>query len=132
MWDWAGTENSAPATDDGDPDIVLACVGDVPTEEILAAAALLRGQVPDLRVRVVNVVDLMSMAPPDVHPHGRSHEDFARLFTEDVDVVVAWHGYARAFHQLLHGRARPDRFQSAATPSRARRRRRSTWSFSTT
>ncbi|NKS81522.1 phosphoketolase [Rhodococcus hoagii] len=110
VWDWAGTENSAPATDDGDPDIVLACVGDVPTEEILAAAALLRGQVPDLRVRVVNVVDLMSMAPPDVHPHGRSHEDFARLFTEDVDVVVAWHGYARAFHQLLHGRVRPDRF----------------------
>ena len=105
VWDWAGTE-----TGDGKPDIVLACVGDVPTEEILAAAALLRGHVPDLRVRVVNVVDLMSMAPADIHPHGRLHDDFEALFTEDVDVVVAWHGYARSFHQLLHGRANPDRF----------------------
>lgn len=100
MWDWAGTQTG----DESPPDIVLACVGDVPTEETLAAAALLRGHVPDLRVRVVNVVDLMSMAPPDVHPRGRSHADFARLFTEQVDVVVAWHGYARAFHQLLNGR----------------------------
>ncbi|MDH6678920.1 xylulose-5-phosphate/fructose-6-phosphate phosphoketolase [Rhodococcus sp. LBL1] len=106
VWDWAGTENG----DAGEPDIVLACVGDVPTEETLAAAALLRGHVPELRVRVVNVVDLMSMAPADIHPHGRPHDAFADLFTEDVDVVVAWHGYARAFHQLLHGRANPDRF----------------------
>lgn len=106
VWEWAGTEDG----DGTPPDIVLACVGDVPTEEILAAAALLRGHVPDLRMRVVNVVDLMSMAPPDVHPRGRSHDDFARLFTEYVDVVVAWHGYARAFHQLLHGRMNPGRF----------------------
>lgn len=106
VWDWAGTETG----DESPPDIVLACVGDVPTEETLAAAALLRGHVPDLRVRVVNVVDLMSMAPPDVHPRGRSHADFGRLFTEQVDVVVAWHGYARAFHQLLHGRMNPGRF----------------------
>lgn len=106
VWHWAGTESD----DDGPPDIVLACVGDVPTEETLAAAALLRGHVPELRVRVVNVVDLMSMAPPDVHPRGRSHDDFDRLFTDHVDVVVAWHGYARAFHQLLHGRMNPGRF----------------------
>ncbi|RVW07118.1 phosphoketolase family protein [Prescottella agglutinans] len=106
VWDWAGTESG----DGREPDIVLACVGDVPTEETLAAAALLRGHVPDLRVRVVNVVDLMSMAPADIHPHGRRHDAFEELFTEDVDVVVAWHGYARAFHQLLHGRANPDRF----------------------
>ncbi|GAB2649104.1 phosphoketolase family protein [Prescottella soli] len=106
VWDWAGTESG----DGGEPDIVLACVGDVPTEETLAAAALLRGHVPDLRVRVVNVVDLMSMAPADIHPHGRRHDAFEELFTADVDVVVAWHGYARAFHQLLHGRANPDRF----------------------
>ncbi|WP_242676924.1 phosphoketolase family protein [Rhodococcus sp. ABRD24] len=106
VWDWAGTENGAAR----EPDIVLACVGDVPTEETLAAAALLRGHVPDLCVRVVNVVDLMSLAPPDVHPHGMPHERFAALFTENVDVVVAWHGYARAFHQLLHGRVHPDRF----------------------
>ncbi|RVW03417.1 phosphoketolase family protein [Rhodococcus spongiicola] len=109
VWDWAGTE-SYDASGAREPDIVLACVGDVPTEETLAAAALLRGHVPDLRVRVVNVVDLMSMAPPDAHPRGRSLDDFTGLFTEDVDVVVAWHGYARAFHQLLHGRPAPDRF----------------------
>ncbi|WP_305094936.1 phosphoketolase [Prescottella sp. R16] len=112
VWDWAGTENSETGeTPDGSgPDIVLACIGDVPTEETLAAAALLRGHVPDLRVRVVNVVDPLSLAPPDVHPHGRPDTDFTRLFTDDTDVVVAWHGYARALHQLLHGRPRPDRF----------------------
>jgi xylulose-5-phosphate/fructose-6-phosphate phosphoketolase len=113
-WHWAGTENRG--ADDhvedtvNEPDIVLACAGDVPTEETLAAAWLLRHHVPYLRVRVVNVMDLMVLPPPDVHPHGMSEDAFEQLFTRDGDVVVAWHGYARAFHQLLHGRNEPGRF----------------------
>ncbi|MCP2167871.1 xylulose-5-phosphate/fructose-6-phosphate phosphoketolase [Goodfellowiella coeruleoviolacea] len=113
IWPWAGTERPVEPTDPGStdpPDVVLACVGDVPTQETLAAAAILRAHVPYLRVRVVNVVDLMSLALPEVHPHGMTHENFERLFTHDGQVVVAWHGYARAFHQLLHGRNEPSRF----------------------
>ncbi len=108
IWDWAGTEDvgGAPA----EPDVVLACAGDVPTEETLAAAWLLRRHVPHLRVRVVNVMDLMVLPPNDIHPHGMSADRFDELFTHDGDVVVAWHGYARAFHQLLHGRNEPGRF----------------------
>ncbi|MEO5900477.1 MAG: phosphoketolase family protein, partial [Ilumatobacteraceae bacterium] len=111
-WAWAGTENDSAAThaDSGEPDIVLACAGDVPTEEILAAAWLLRRHVPHLRVRVVNVMDLMVIPPADIHPHGMTEAAFEGLFTREGDVVVAWHGYARAFHQLLHGRNRPSRF----------------------
>jgi len=90
--------------------VVLACAGDIPTLETLAAAALLRESLPHLWVRVVNVVDLMTLAHPDQHPHGMSHEEFARLFTGDSDVVMAFHGYQNAVHQLLHGRPRPDRF----------------------
>jgi len=92
------------------PDIVMACAGDVPTEETLAAAWLLQRYVPGLRVRVVNVMDVLVLPPQDVHPHGLSDTDFAKLFTPDTDVIVAWHGYARAFHQLLHGRSNPGRF----------------------
>jgi xylulose-5-phosphate/fructose-6-phosphate phosphoketolase len=101
-WDWAGTG--------GEPDVVLACVGDVPTQETIAAAELLRRQTPDLRVRVVNVVDLMALFPPDVHPHGMTEGRFAELFTDDTEVVMAFHGYARAVHQVLHGRPRAERF----------------------
>ncbi|MFC8302613.1 phosphoketolase [Specibacter sp. NPDC057265] len=111
IWHWAG--NEAPAGDDGGkaaPDIILASAGDVPTEEILAASWLLQSWVPDLTVRVVNVVDLMVLAPGDAHPHGLSEKAFAELFTTDGEVIVAWHGYARAFHQLLHGRPHPGRF----------------------
>ena len=103
VWRWAGT-------DDGeDPDVVLACAGDIPTLEALAAAALLRRHVPHLRVRFVNVVDLLAVAPVDVHPHGLSESAFAGLFG-DAHVVVAFHGYARALHQVLHGRPDPGRF----------------------
>ena len=110
-WDWAGTETAiAGATEMGEPDVVLACAGDVPTEETLAAAWLLRRHVPHLRVRVVNVMDLMVLPPNDIHSHGMTDERFEALFTKDRDVVVAWHGYARAFHQLLHGRNQPGRF----------------------
>ncbi|MFF1612380.1 phosphoketolase [Amycolatopsis sp. NPDC058278] len=104
-WDWAGTETS-----DGEPDIVLAAAGDVPTLEVLAAARLLRDYVPYLRVRVVNVVDLMGLLPPGDHPHGFGERKFERLFTATADVVFAFHGYPRAVHQLLHGRPEPGRF----------------------
>ncbi|MCW3766646.1 phosphoketolase [Paenarthrobacter ureafaciens] len=110
VWDWAGTKSDTPAADGDRPDVVLACAGDVPTQEALAAAWLLRRHVPELRLRVVNVIDAMALTPPNVHPHGLSQDAFEELFTSDVDVVMAWHGYARALHQLLHGRTRPERF----------------------
>lgn len=106
-WHWAGNEGQAPAID---PDIVLACAGDVPTEETLAAAWLLQHHVAGLRVRVVNVMDALVLPPPDSHPHGLPDPDFEKLFTANGEVIVAWHGYARAFHQLLHGRINPGRF----------------------
>ncbi len=104
-WAWAGS-----SAGDEDADVVLACVGDVPTQETVAAAALLREHVPELRFRVVNVVDLMSIAPADAHPHGMSRDRFQELFGETTDVVCAFHGYARALHQLLHGRPNAGRF----------------------
>ncbi len=107
VWDWAGTEKPSG------PDIVLACIGDVPTMETLAAAQLLREFVPELSVRVVNVVDLMALIPPDVHPHGFSEAMFRALFTNHRDVVLAFHGYARAVHQLLNGRPGESRFHVA-------------------
>ncbi|MFT4082518.1 MAG: phosphoketolase family protein [Nocardioides sp.] len=114
VWHWAGTEagDDRSPTDgpDEEPDVVLAAAGDVPTLETLAAAALLREYVPYLRVRVVNVVDLMALLPPDDHPHGFGEKFFRELFTADTDVVFAFHGYPRAVHQLLHGRENPGRF----------------------
>jgi xylulose-5-phosphate/fructose-6-phosphate phosphoketolase len=105
-WEWAGTEEAGGE----EPEIVLACIGDVPTQETLAAAELLREYTPELRTRLVNVVDLMALVPPDVHPHGIEAAEFEALFTDDVDVVCAFHGYARALHQILHGRPHADRF----------------------
>ncbi|HEU4463080.1 MAG TPA: phosphoketolase family protein [Solirubrobacterales bacterium] len=103
-WDWA-------SSDDGeDADVVLGCAGDIPTQETLAAAWLLRRHTPELRVRVVNVIDLMALFPAEVHPHGMAEERFVELFGEDDEVVFAFHGYARALHQLLHGRPHPGRF----------------------
>ncbi|WP_029431731.1 phosphoketolase [Blastococcus sp. URHD0036] len=107
VWSWAGTE---PENGRDEPDVVLAAAGDVPTMETLAAAELLRQWVPYLRVRVVNVIDLMALLPQDDHPHGLSEERFLQLFSRDTDVVVAFHGYPRAVHQLLHGRTNPGRF----------------------
>ncbi|MGC5246248.1 phosphoketolase family protein [Gordonia sp. DT219] len=111
IWEWAGTE----ARDDGPgeavvPDVVLAAAGDVPTQEVLAAAQLLRDWVPYLRTRVVNVMDLMALLPQNDHPHGFSEDKFIELFTRDTDVVFAFHGYPRAIHQLVHGRTHPGRF----------------------
>jgi xylulose-5-phosphate/fructose-6-phosphate phosphoketolase len=105
VWSWAGTE-----TDEGPPDIVLACAGDTATLETMAAAAWLRAAEPGLRVRVVNVVDLMRLPVPQQHPHGMDAQAFRDLFTEDTDVVFAFHGYPGAVHQLLHGRPKPERF----------------------
>jgi xylulose-5-phosphate/fructose-6-phosphate phosphoketolase len=104
VWDWAGTERN------DDLDLILASIGDVPTMEALAAADILRKYAPDLSVRFVNVVDLMSLTPRDVHPHGMPNDRFEDLFTADREVIVAFHGYARALHQLLHGRRHPGRF----------------------
>jgi xylulose-5-phosphate/fructose-6-phosphate phosphoketolase len=107
IWDWAGTEDRSAECE---PDIVLACAGDVPTLETMAAAALLRERVPDLAVRIVNVADLASLFPRDVHPHGLTDDAFVHTFRADTDVVFAFHGYPREVHQLLHGRPSPGRF----------------------
>jgi len=104
VWEWASSDGG------GSPDVVLACAGDIATQETLAAAWWLRKKAPKLKVRVVNVVDLMSLASPTEHPHGMSAERFEALFTNDADVVFAFHGYAGAVHQLLHGRPNPTRF----------------------
>jgi xylulose-5-phosphate/fructose-6-phosphate phosphoketolase len=103
-WEWASNVG------DDEPDVILGCAGDIPTMETLAAAWLLRRHTPELRVRVVNVVDLMVLFPREAHPHGLDEERFRELFGEDDDVVMAFHGYARALHQLLHGRPHPGRF----------------------
>ncbi|WP_352302118.1 phosphoketolase family protein [Kineosporia sp. NBRC 101731] len=106
VWSWAGTDDGR-----ADPDIVLACAGDVVTMETVAAAAILREKLPHLRTRVVNVVDLMTLARRRDHPHGMDETLFKELFTDHVDVVFAFHGYPGAIHQLVHGRPDADRFR---------------------
>ena len=102
IWEWA-------SSDDGrDPDVVLACAGDVPTLEALAAAALLREHEPDLRVRLVNVVDLMRLQPDTEHPHGMSDAEFDALFTTDRPVIFAYHGYPWLIHRLTYRRSNHD------------------------
>ncbi|HMG20108.1 MAG TPA: phosphoketolase family protein, partial [Kofleriaceae bacterium] len=111
VWAWAGTEGGPgdrPADDE--PDVILACAGDVPTLETIAAAAWLRTHAPALRLRVVNVVDLMRLFSPREHPHGMIEDEFVALFTRDTDVVFSFHGYAGAVHQLLHARPNAARF----------------------
>ena len=106
IWEWAGTDDNA-----SDPDIVLACAGDVVTMETVAAAQILAERLPGLKVRVVNVVDLMTLVRPKDHPHGMSGTLFTELFTDTVDVVFSFHGYPGAIHQLVHGRPDADRFR---------------------
>ncbi|GAA0540197.1 phosphoketolase family protein [Chitinophaga japonensis] len=104
VWQWA-------CNDDGRaPDVVLGCAGDVPTQEAVAAAWLLRKHLPELKVRLVNVVDLMSLSPKEYHPHGLERELFSALFTDDAPVIFAFHGYVRIIHDLVHGRPEPERF----------------------
>ena len=98
IWEWASTDAG------DDPDVVLGCCGDVPTLEVLAAAAILRERLPELRVRVVNVVDLMRLQPQSEHPHGLSDVDFDSLFTTDRPVVFAYHGYPTLLHRLTYRR----------------------------
>ena len=93
-----------------EPDIVLACAGDIPTQEIIAAAWLLRRFAPHLKVRVVNVVDLMRLCPAATHPHGMGDAEFVEIFTANVPVVFAFHGYPGVVHDLLHGRSAHNRF----------------------
>jgi len=98
-WDWASND------DGGEPDVVMACAGDVPTLETLAAVTLLREYLPDLAVRVVNVVDLMRLQPDTEHPHGLSDRDYDSLFTIDKPVIFAYHGYPWLIHRLAYRRA---------------------------
>ena len=98
IWDWASSD------DGGEPDVVLACAGDVPTLETLAASALLREHLPELRVRVVNVVDLMRLQPESEHPHGLPDAQFDALFTVDRPVIFAYHGYPTLIHRLTYRR----------------------------
>ena len=99
IWPWAGNEIPGKA-----PDVVMACAGDVPTMEALAAVDLLRGYLPDLSVRVVNVVDLMALQTEDQHPHGLSDEAFEAIFTADKPVIFAFHGYPSLIHRLTYHR----------------------------
>ncbi|HAZ55224.1 MAG TPA: phosphoketolase, partial [Franconibacter helveticus] len=97
IWPWAGNEQPGQ-----EPDVVMACAGDVPTMETLAAVDLLRNYLPDLRVRVVNVVDLMALQTKEHHPHGLSEEAFDNLFTQDKPVIFAFHGYPSLIHRLTY------------------------------
>jgi xylulose-5-phosphate/fructose-6-phosphate phosphoketolase len=99
IWEWASSDEGA------EPDVVLACCGDIPTLETLAAAAILREHLPELRVRVVNVVDLMRLQPESEHPHGLSDAEFDSLFSRDRPIVFAYHGYPWLIHRLTYRRA---------------------------
>jgi len=98
IWEWASNDH------DGEPDVVMACAGDVPTLETLAAVDLLRQHVPELKIRVINVVNLMTLQPREEHPHGLSDKDFDTLFTRDKPVIFAFHGYPYLIHRLCYRR----------------------------
>ncbi len=98
IWEWASNDRGS------EPDVVMACAGDVPTLETLAAVDILRQQVPDLKVRVINVVDLMTLQPKEEHPHGLSDKDFDTLFTKDKPIIFAYHGYPWLIHRLSYRR----------------------------
>jgi xylulose-5-phosphate/fructose-6-phosphate phosphoketolase len=101
IWEWA-------SNDDGDPDVVMACCGDIPTLETLAAVSILREELPELKIRVVNVVDLMRLQPDSEHPHGLPDSEFDTLFTADRPIVFAYHGYPWLIHRLTYRRANHD------------------------
>jgi xylulose-5-phosphate/fructose-6-phosphate phosphoketolase len=98
IWPWASSDA------DEEPDVVMACAGDVPTLETLAAVAFLRGHFADVRIRVVNVVDLMTLQPSTEHPHGLADREFDSIFTDDKPVVFAFHGYPTLIHRLTYRR----------------------------
>ena len=99
IWQWASNDQEA------EPDVVMACAGDVPTLETLAAVSILRTHLPELKIRVVNVVDLMKLEPNTEHPHGLSDTDFDSLFTKDKQIIFAFHGYPWLIHRLTYRRA---------------------------
>ena len=98
LWAWASSDAG------GEPDVVMACAGDVPTLETLAAVSILRGALPELKIRVVNVVDLMRLQPDSEHPHGLSDRDFDSLFTQHRPIIFAFHGYPWLIHRLAYRR----------------------------
>jgi xylulose-5-phosphate/fructose-6-phosphate phosphoketolase len=98
IWDWASNDAGE------EPDVVMACAGDVPTVETLAAVTLLHDYVPDIRIRLVNVVDLMTLQPASEHPHGLDDDAFDALFTRDKPIVFAFHGYPWLIHRLTYRR----------------------------
>ena len=102
IWDWASSDNNS------EPDVVMACAGDIPTLETLAAVDLLRKHFPELKIRVINVVDLMTIQPSSEHPHGLSDNDFDSLFTVDKPVIFAYHGYPWLIHRLTYRRHNHD------------------------
>jgi xylulose-5-phosphate/fructose-6-phosphate phosphoketolase len=102
IWDWASTDQGQ------EPDVVMACAGDVPTLETLGAVAILRQNYPDLKIRVVNVVDLMVLQPSTEHPHGLGDKEFDSIFTTDCPVIFAYHGYPWLIHRLTYRRANHD------------------------
>jgi xylulose-5-phosphate/fructose-6-phosphate phosphoketolase len=102
IWQWASNDQG------GEPDVVMACAGDVPTLEILAATSLLRKHVPGIKIRVVNVVDLMTLQPSSEHPHGMTDDDFNAIFTTDKPVIFAYHGYPWLIHRLCYRRKNHD------------------------
>jgi len=104
IWSWASNDHNAG------PDVVMACAGDVPTLETLAAVKILRQHFPELKIRVINVVDLMTLEPEDEHPHGWKDNDFDSLFTTDKPVIFAFHGYPTLIHRLTYKRTNHDNF----------------------
>jgi len=98
LWEWASNDRGA------EPDVVMACCGDVPTLETLAAVDFLRRRLPELKIRVVNIVDLMTLQPQSEHPHGLSDRDFDMLFTKDRPIIFAFHGYPWLIHRLTYRR----------------------------
>jgi xylulose-5-phosphate/fructose-6-phosphate phosphoketolase len=104
IWDWASNDQGS------DPDVVMACAGDVPTLETLAAVDILRQHLPDLKVRVVNVVDVMTLLPHSEHPHGINDKDFDAIFTPNKPVIFAYHGYPYLIHRLTYRRTNHDNF----------------------
>jgi len=105
VWDWAGNEEGVMP-----PDVVMACAGDVPTLETLAAVDLLRNAIPELKIRVINVVDLLALQSPDQHPHGLTEDMFNTLFTKDRPVIFAYHGYPYLIHRLTYKRTNHSNF----------------------
>jgi xylulose-5-phosphate/fructose-6-phosphate phosphoketolase len=102
MWEWASNDKG------GQPDVVMACCGDIPTLETLAAVDIIRDLIPELKVRVINVVDLMTLQPKELHPHGLSDYEFDTLFTTDKPVIFAYHGYPWLIHRLTYRRTNHD------------------------